>query len=847
MANQLKINRLDGVKMKKKCSFQYKMISIISYAFILLFSVSSTGFGSAEITDPYTGFQLNSTDVTFTWNNSEADQYWLWIGTSAGSNDLYNGDQGTNTSVTVPGLPSRGEMLYARLWSKIDGSWHYGTDCTYTACDMRAEIQSPAPGSALSSTSQVFTWNSTDASQYCLWIGMSEGSNDLYNRNQGTDTSATVSGLPNNGETLYVRLWSKLNDTWYFNTDITYTACDYSSAAAWIQSPVPGSALSSTTETFAWNDPGAEQYQLWIGTSAGSNDIYNRDQGTNTSALIPGLPGNGETLYVRLWSRTGSAWSYNTDTIYTAYSNPAIAVIQSPAPGSVLNSTRMRFDWSYTGAEQYHLWIGTSAGGNDIYNGDQGTNLSSASISGLPGNGETLYVRLWCRTGSVWSYGTDSIYTAYSNPAIAVIQSPAPGSVLSSTTETFAWNNSGAEQYQLWIGTSAGSSDIYNRDQGTNTSAVISGLPRNGETLYVRLWSRTGSAWLYSADSICTAYNNLGIAVIQSPVPESALSSATETFIWNNSGAEEYWLWIGTSAGSNNLHNAGCGTDTSVTVSDLPNVGVTLGALYVRLWSKLSGAWVYYNDYTYYTVDTYTNSLGMTFKLIPAGTFMMGSPEDEPGRKSNETLHQVTLTQSYYMQTTETTQGQWESVMGSNPSGHLECGSECPVEAMTWGSVERFIAELNRMDEDAYRLPTEAEWEYAARAGSSSAFANGGITDDDMYCEPVNPNLSAMGWYCGNSNNTTHEVAQKQANAWGLYDMHGNVWEWCSDWYEDYPAVAVTDPTGPSTGLSRVLRGGAYHRSCYAWYSRSANRAKAELYFSFSDVGFRLVVSPSQQ
>ncbi|MCP4365312.1 MAG: hypothetical protein GY800_08475 [Planctomycetes bacterium] len=367
---------------------------------------------SAEITSPSPGSKLNSNSVTFTWNNSGADQYWLWIGTSAGSNDLYNVDQGTNTSVTVSGLPSNNEALYARLWSKADGAWHYGTDCTYTACDTRAEIQSPASGSVLSSTSQVFTWNSIDASQYWLWVGTSKGSNDLYNRDRGTDTSATVSGLPNNGETLYVRLWSNLSGTWSYSADSTYTACDYSSAAAWIQSPTPGSALSSATGTFAWNNSGAEQYWLWIGTSAGSNDIYNGGHGTNTSAVISGLPGNGETLYVRLLSKTSSGWSFNTDSIYTACSkNSAIAAIQTPSPGSALGSATATFTWNNSGAEEYWLWIGTSAGSNDIHNTSYGTD-TSAVISGLPDSGESLYVRLWSKTDGAWLFDTDYTYTA---------------------------------------------------------------------------------------------------------------------------------------------------------------------------------------------------------------------------------------------------------------------------------------------------------------------------------------------------------------------------------------------------------------------------------------------------
>ena len=255
--------------------------------------------------------------------------------------------------------------------------------------------------------------------------------------------------------------------------------------------------------------------------------------------------------------------------------------------------------------------------------------------------------------------------------------------------------------------------------------------------------------------------------------------------------------------------------------------------------NNFNGAWHKMKDWS--TESTLTNSLGMTFNLIPSGTFTMGSPEGEPGRYSDETQHQVTLTQSYYMQTTEVTQGQWQTVMGSNPSFYSSCGSDCPVESVSWNDAQTFITALNALGEGTYRLPTEAEWEYAARAGSTTAFANGGISGMDC---SYDANLDAMGWYCYNSGSTTHPVAQKQANAWGLYDMHGNVWEWCSDWYGSYPAGSVVDPTGPSTGTGRVLRGGGWSNN--AQRCRSASRGDLGPSYWYANVGFRLVLLPGQ-
>jgi Uncharacterized conserved protein len=145
-----------------------------------------------------------------------------------------------------------------------------------------------------------------------------------------------------------------------------------------------------------------------------------------------------------------------------------------------------------------------------------------------------------------------------------------------------------------------------------------------------------------------------------------------------------------------------------------------------------------------------TNTIGMTFVYIEPGSYTMGSPSTESGRGSAETQHQVTLTKGYYMQTTEVTQGQWKAVMGSNPSYFGSCGDDCPVEDVSWTDAQAFITALNEKEQtNKYRLPTEAEWEYAARAGSTTAFANGGISETG--CD-LDANLDAMGWYCGNAN-----------------------------------------------------------------------------------------------
>lgn len=233
-------------------------------------------------------------------------------------------------------------------------------------------------------------------------------------------------------------------------------------------------------------------------------------------------------------------------------------------------------------------------------------------------------------------------------------------------------------------------------------------------------------------------------------------------------------------------------------------------------------------------MQSYTNSLGMEFKLIRGGTFLMGTPPDETGRGSDEQQHVVKISKPYYVQTTEVTQHLYEKVMGNNPSYWSGC-PRCPVEKVSWYDAQEFISKLNAMGEGFYRLPTEAEWEFACRAGSETAFYNGDITRLD--CE-YDPNLDKVGIYCGNSDRTV-PVAQKEPNAWGLYDMHGNVWEWCQNWYGEYPENYVEDPKGPVTGWAKVFRGGTFYYDSAA--CRSGNRGRCGPTLQRHGRGFRVV------
>jgi len=210
---------------------------------------------------------------------------------------------------------------------------------------------------------------------------------------------------------------------------------------------------------------------------------------------------------------------------------------------------------------------------------------------------------------------------------------------------------------------------------------------------------------------------------------------------------------------------------------------------------------------------------------ISPGTFIMGNSN---GRSNEKPAHQVTISKGFQMLRFEVTQAQWEAVMGSNPSYFL--GDNNPVEVVSWNDCQSFISKLNKLDSNyTYRLPTEAEWEYCCRAGSATNYSFG---DDEEQ-------LGDYAWYGYNSKGKTHPVGQKFPNAWGLYDMHGNVQEWCQDWYDEdyYKNSPNTDPQGPNSGMDHVIRGDSfeYVAPCHSSSRRTGNNKK------WGGLGFRLV------
>ena len=228
------------------------------------------------------------------------------------------------------------------------------------------------------------------------------------------------------------------------------------------------------------------------------------------------------------------------------------------------------------------------------------------------------------------------------------------------------------------------------------------------------------------------------------------------------------------------------------------------------------------------------SGIGLDLVPVAAGTFGMGSTYSESGRQADETYHIVVLSRPFWMGRTPVTQAQYEAVMGNNPS-HFK-RADFPVESVTWDEAMAFCRKLTEQAKAAgrlpegyvYTLPTEAQREYSCRAGTGGRYAG---------------DLNAIAWHNGNSDEKPQPVGQKQPNAWGLYDMQGNIWEWCLDWYGSYPQEKVTDPTGPARGSARVYRGGAWFHS--ADLCRSAYRYRLAPDNRGSLLGFRVALAPA--
>jgi hypothetical protein len=359
---------------------------------------------TVEMLSPTPGTTFTSPSVTFTWSSGGGvDQFHLYVGSTPGGYDIYDASQGTNLSRTVTGLPSDGRPIYVTLWAKVNGVFSTRS-YNYTAADGRAAITSPAPGTTLPSSTATFSWSAgANVTEYYLYVGSSMGGYDLYEGSQGLNRSKTVTALPTDGRTIHVRLWSRIGGT-FQTRDFTFVASSQATSPAVVTTPTPGTTFGGSSVTFGWSTgSGVTEYYLYVGSTPGGYDLYEASQGTNLSKTVTGLPTDGRTIHVRLWSRIGGMFQTRDFTFVAASQATSPAAVTTPTPGTTFSGSSVTFGWSTgSGVTEYYLYVGSTPGGYDIYEASQGTNLSK-TVNGLPTDGRNIYITLFSRIGGVFS------------------------------------------------------------------------------------------------------------------------------------------------------------------------------------------------------------------------------------------------------------------------------------------------------------------------------------------------------------------------------------------------------------------------------------------------------------
>ena len=463
------------------------------------------------------------------------------------------------------------------------------------------EIVSPVPGSILTADTVTFDWtaNSTNVTDWRLQVGTAVGDDSIHDSGTlvATELSDTVNGLPVDGSTVFVRLSYTIDSVSGFS-DYTYIANDENAGPA-ITNPVPGSTLSGSTVTFDLTDNSGEAtfWQLQLGSAPGGSDLG--DTGVLdiavTSTTLAGLPTDGTQVYATLYwvvGQVGIDPTQSTSFEYTAADIvSADPTISSPVAGSTLSGASQNFVFADNGSGTtfWQLWLGSTAGASDLGDsGILGAATTSTTMNGLPTDGSTVFATLYWVVGQVGVDPTQSssfTYTAFSTVGSPAMSAPAPGSTLSSDSETFSWTANGAAvaDWRLQVGTAPGDDSLY--DSGTLAAGVLSqlvtGLPTDGSSVNVRL-SYTISSVTSFIDYTYTATTVIADPEISNPAPGSVLAGSSVDFDFadNGSGATFWQLWLGSAANQNDLGDTGVldSATTSATVDGLPTDGSTVFA-----------------------------------------------------------------------------------------------------------------------------------------------------------------------------------------------------------------------------------------------------------------------------
>jgi serine protease len=416
LASTKNLEPRESGKRKDMVRFMVKGVMSKLAAIIIMVCFLAVGSSFAQTwVSPAQGSRLGALP-TFSWTKVAGQDYsWVYIGSTSGGGDYYNTYVDNNTtSITVPGLPSDNSTVYVTILAYKAGytSAQRSFKARNTGSYDGAVMTDPAANGTNigSSGSCRFTWSNVGAASYYLCVGTTPGGQEIYGANTGTGTSVAVNGIPTDGTPVYTRVYSEFGSpiSWFYS----YSANNYNTAVPVMLTPTNHARLAKPA-TFTWQDIGADYYWLYLGSSAGGAQYYNVDQGTNLAATVPGLPSDNSTVYVRLWARFGTKWSY-ADYSYTANGTGTTDLAQMTTPavnGSTLPSVTPTFTWSsVTGATSYWLCVGSTVNGSEFLGRDNGLATTYTMNAALPA-ATHIYVRVLTVCGYFYNTTSYDYYT----------------------------------------------------------------------------------------------------------------------------------------------------------------------------------------------------------------------------------------------------------------------------------------------------------------------------------------------------------------------------------------------------------------------------------------------------
>jgi len=663
----------------------------------------------ATVTSPVPNSILTGASATFQWTASDvATAYWIDVGSVAGGNQYYqSGSLSTSTlSATVNDLPTNGSTVYVTMYSLISGSW-VNNAYTYTAYNSaggKGVITTPVSGSSLSGSSVTFQWSAgTGATAYWLDVGNVAGGNQYeQSGNLGNVLSTTVNGLPTNGSTVYVTLYSLVTGQW-LSSAYTYAAFNATGALAVMQTPAPGATLTGNTAIFTWSsDPSATAYWLDIGNVAGGNQYHQSGNlGNVLTTTVTGLPTNGSTIYATLYSLVGGQWLSNAYT-YTAFNvTGALAVIQTPALGSTLTGDTAIFTWSSDpSATAYWLDIGNVAGGNQYYQSGNLGNVLTTTVYSLPANGSTVYVTLYSLVGGQW---LKNAYTYVSDP----LQLPSQAQVLGAieTVNNFWIPNNNSI---VFPGETPGNSDW---DQATYFTGDLAAYDATGQANYLSFaqsWASQNNYSLIGGNTTTwpdyQAAGQVYIRLYQLSNTSSDLSGITESINGMvNSTVDNDWTWVDAiNMSMPNFAELG-------SIYNNTNYYTKMYALYsyakysLGLYDSTTGLW--WRDSTYVNTSTFW-SRGDGWVFAAHAKVLSVLPKSDPHYA--EYLRTFT-TMAQALAARQQPGGYWNSDLGGTDyAGPESSGTSLFLYGLAWG--------LNNgiLDQNTYLPIVEKAWNFFA-------------------------------------------------------------------------------------------------------------------------------------